>query len=141
MSTFSTTLFHRSSILALALALSLLGNAVIVPAQSPVSLDKHSRKIQNELAKYPQGSYLHIVLRDAPDAFGALGTMTQTGFTFTSAENNSTANYRYSEVDRVKSDRQRIGRGAEPIHFRHLMPIVIAGAAVAAGALTYQAMR
>ena len=141
MSTFSTKLFHRSSILALALVLSLLGNAVIAPAQSAVPLDKHSRKVQKELAKYPQNSNLHIVLKNSPDAFGALGPMTQTGFTFTSAENNATANYRYSEVDKVKTDRQRIGRGAEPIQFRHLMPVVIAGAAVAAGALTYNAMR
>lgn len=132
----------RSSTLALALVLSLFGNAIIAPAQSAATpLDKHSRKIQNKLAKYSEGAYLHLVLNNAPDAYGRLGTLSETGFTFTVAENNSPTTLRYSDVDKVKDDDQRVGRGAEPIHFRHWVPIAITVGALAAGFVTYQAVK
>ena len=141
MSKVCTKFFHRSSILALALVLSLCGNAVIAPAQAAFSLDKHSRKVQHKLAKYRQGSYLHLVMSDATDQYGALGPLSDASFTFANADNNTTATYRYVDVESVNADRERIGHGAEPMHIRHLVPIVITAAAVAAGALTYQAMR
>jgi hypothetical protein len=134
--------FRRSSVLAFALVLSLLGNSVLAPAQSAAPpLDKHSKKIQKKLANYPEGSYLHLVMADAPDAYGRLGTMSETGFTFTAADNNAPANLRYSAVEKVKDDDQRVGRGAEPIHIRHLVPILITVGAAAAGFATYQAIK
>ena len=136
------SLFRRSSMLALPLVLSLGFNAILAPAQSAaLSLDKHARKIQNKLAKYSQGSYLHLVMNDAPDAYGRLGTLSETGFTFTVADNNAPAVIRYSAVDKVKDDDQRVGRGAEPIHFRHWVPIAITVGAAAAGFATYQAVK
>jgi hypothetical protein len=134
-------LFHRSSILALALVLSLCGNALLASAETLVPLDKHARKIQHKLGKYEQGSYLHLVMSNSTDAYGALGSLSDASFTFTTADNNSTATYRYNEVSAVKTDNERIGHGAEPIHIRHFRPIIITAAAVVAGALTYNAMR
>jgi hypothetical protein len=132
---------RRSSLLAIALVLSLFGNAVLAPAQAAVPLDKHARKIQNKLAKYPQGAYLHLVVAGAPDAYGRLGTLSETGFTFTAADNNAPASFRYSDVEKVKDDDQRVGRGAEPIHIRHWMPIAITVGALAAGYATYAAVK
>ena len=142
MSRLSNRFFHRfSSLLALALILAFTGNAVVAPAQSS-KYDKHAAKIQHKLAKYRQGSYVHLVMSDATDQYGALGPMADNSFTFTSSESNSTSTYRYVDVDQVKTDRERIGHDSEPIHFRrHMMPIAIGAAAVAAGALTWNAMR
>lgn len=132
--------FRHPSVLILALVLSLFGGTIFASAQTASQLDKHARKIQHKLTKYRQGSYLHLVLSNAPDTYGALGALSDASFTFTSAETNASTTYRYDEVDRVKTDKQTIGQGAEPIHIRHIVPIVITGAAIAAGALTYEAV-
>lgn len=133
--------FRRSSFLAFALIFALLGNAIAVPAHAESSLDKHARKIQHKLAKHRQGSYLHLVMSDTSDVYGALGTLSDATFTFTSAETNVNATYHYYDVDSVKTDNQRIGQGAAPIHFRHILPVAITAAAIAAGAATYAAVR
>jgi hypothetical protein len=133
------SILRRTSILSITLLVALLGSA-LAPAQSG-GLDKHARKVQEKLATYRTGSYLHLVLSDAPDAWGALGTLSDTSFTFTSAESNTAVNYRYGEVDRIKTDQQPIGRGAQRPRFRHLIPVVIVAAAAGAGAAVYMAQR
>ncbi len=134
-------LFRASTVFSTVVCLVLSAFAAVAPAQSSASLDKHSRKIYNKLANYPSGKYLHLVLINAPDAYGALGTLSASSFTFSDAESNKTATFRYSDVDRIKTDRQTIGKGSEPRRIKHLVPIAITAAAVAAGALTYQAMK
>ena len=116
-------------------------SSAAAPAQSTSSLDKHSRKVYSKMAKYPSGKYLHLTLTNAPDAYGALGTLSATSFTFSDAESNKVATFRYSDVDRIKTDRQAIGKGSEPRHIKHLIPLAITAAAIAAGALTYQAVK
>ena len=134
-------LFRTTTVLSTIVCLALAAFAAVVPAQSSASLDKHSRKVYNKLAKYPSGKYLHLVITNAPDAYGALGTLSAASFTFSDAESNKTATFRYSDVDSIKTDRQAIGKGSEPRRIKHLVPIVITAAAIAAGALTYEAIK
>lgn len=118
------------------------GSVPASQAQSATHLDKHARKIHHKLTKFRNGSYVHLVLSDASDRYGALGTLSETSFTFTDADNNSTSSYAYTDVDAVKTDKQRIGEGTEPRrHIRHLMPILISVAAVGAAGGVYMAIR
>lgn len=111
-------------------------------AQSTTRLSKHARRVYHKLAKYSSGRYLHLVLRNDSDSYGALGTLSETSFTFTSADSNSTATYSYNDIDRVKTDKERIGEGTEPRrHIRHLVPIVVTAAAVGAAGAVYAAER
>ena len=137
----SSRFLCRSSVLALALVLSFAGSALVAPAQSTAQLDKHSRKVAHKLDKYRQGSYLHLVLSDSTDVYGQLGTVSAASFTFNNSESNSMVTYRYGDIDRVNTDRENIGHNSEPMRIRHIMPITITAAAIAAGALTYTAMR
>ena len=141
MSKISTRFLHRASVLTLAMLLTATGNAIAAPAQSNAQLDKHSRKVERKLDRYRQGAYLHLVMSDATDVYGRLGTLSPAGFTFNNAESNSVVNYRYADIERVNTDREDIGHNSEPIHIRHLVPIAITAAVVAAGALTYMAIR
>lgn len=136
------TVLGKSLIAPFALACLLFAGFSMGQAQSTIHLDKHSRKIHHRLAKYPSGRYLHLVLRNETDTYGALGALSPTSFTFTNADSNSTATYAYSEVDRVKTDKEPIGEGTEPRrHFRHLVPIVASVAAVGAAGAVYAAER
>jgi hypothetical protein len=111
-------------------------------AQSSNSLTKHGRKVHHKLARYSSGRYLHLVLRDDGNNYGALGTLSEDSFTFTSADSNSTATYSYNDVDKVKTDKEPIGEGTEPRHhIRHLVPIVVTAAAVGAAGAVYAAER
>lgn len=141
MSSISTRFLHRTSVLALALLLSVAGNAVVMAAQSSSQLDKHSRKIQHKLDKYRQGSYLHLAMADATEVYGQLGTLSPASFTFTNSDSNSVVTYRYNDIERVNTDKEGIGHNSEPLHIRHLVPIAITGAIIVAGALAYTAMR
>jgi hypothetical protein len=136
------TLFRSSSILRLGLAWVLIVGVSMGQAQSTTSLDKHARKVHHKLAKYSTGRYLHLMLRDHSDSYGALGTLSENSFTFTSAESNSTATYSYNDIERVKTDKEPIGKGTEPrYHIRHLVPIVITAAALGAAGAVYAAER
>lgn len=130
------------SIACIVLSCLLIGSAPECMAQSAGRLDKHARKIHHKLAKTRSGSYLHLVLSGDADSYGALGTLSETSFTFIDAENNNTSTYSYAQVEKIKSDKQRIGQGTEPRrHFRHLVPILIGVAAVGAAGGVYLAVR
>jgi hypothetical protein len=132
----------RTSAARLALASMLLACASAAQAQNSGQLDKHARKVQHRLAKYRSGSYLHLVLSDDSSSYGALGTLSDASFTFTSAETNAVTTYAYDDVDRVRTDKEAIGEGSEPHHhIRHLVPILVTAAAVGAGAAVYEAVR
>lgn len=132
----------RTSAARLALAATLLACAAAAQAQSVVQLDKHARKVHHRLAKFRSGSYLHLVLRNDTDSYGALGTLSEDSFTFMNAESNAAVTYTYDDVDRVRTDKEAIGEGSEPHrHIRHLVPIMIGAAAVGAGAAVYEAVR
>jgi hypothetical protein len=131
--------FGRKSIMRWALTWTLL---VLVPAcqaQSAPNLDKHARKVQKRLTKYPKGTYVDVAFRDGTDSTGMLGTLSPTSFTFTNADNNASETHLYSEVARVDRSKEYIGDGSEPGHHFHVhlwVPVVVgaaaAGAAVAA---------
>lgn len=111
-------------------------------AQSATPLTRHARKVHHKLAKYSSGRYLHLVLADNTNSYGALGTLSEATFTFTSADSNTTATYAYNDVDRVRTDKEPIGEGTEPHrHIRHLVPIAITVAAVGAAGAVYAAER
>jgi hypothetical protein len=110
--------------------------------QSTTHLDKHARKIHHRLARYQNGRYLHLVMNDSSNAYGAIGMLSDASFTFTNADSNSLSTYSYDDVNRVKTDKEPIGQGTEPRHrIRHLLPIVAGVAALGAGAAVYQAER
>jgi len=116
--------------IALTLALLTCGPS----SQAQVSLDKHERKIHRKLEKYQSGSYLHLVLRDSTNNYGALGAVTDASFTFKSADTNAMTTYTYNDVVRVKTDREPIGQGTAPErHYFRPRTLIIAGV-LAAGA-------
>jgi len=136
------TLFRNSSILRLGLACVLIAGVSMGQAQSAASLTKHGHKVQHKLAKYSSGRYLHLVMRDSTDSYGALGTLSEDSFTFTRADNNSIATYSYNDIDKVKTDKEPIGQGTEPrYHIRHLVPIVVTAAALGAAGAVYAVER
>jgi hypothetical protein len=134
-------LFRNTRIACLAVACTLAAGT-FTQGQSATQLEKHARKIHHTLAKYPNGHYLHLVMRDASDSYGALGTLNDASFTFTSADSNSTYTYSYSDVDRVRTDKEAIGEGTEPRHrLRHLVPIVATAAVFGAAGAIYAVER
>ena len=136
-----TFFLRSSSIFRLALVTVMLACAAAAPAQSNASLDKHARKVYHKLSRFSSGHYLHLVLNNSTNAYGALGTLSASNFTFTNADSNTLATYAYSDINRIRTDRESIGQGSEPRHIRHLVPIAITAAAVAAGAITYEAVK
>lgn len=133
---------RNSSFVRLALACMLVAGVTAGQAQSTARLDKHARKIHHRLAKFASGRYLHLVLRNDTNSYGALGTLSESSFTFTNADNNTVATYSYVEVDKVRTDKEPIGEGTEPRHhIRHLVPIVVGVAAVGAAGAVYAAER
>lgn len=135
-------LFCNSSILRLGLALVLIAGVSVGQAQSSTSLTKHGRKVHHKLAKYSSGRYLHLVLHDDSNSYGALGTLSEASFTFTSADTNNTAVYSYNDIEKVNTAQEPIGHGSEPRHhIRHLLPIVVTAAAIGAAGAIYAAER
>lgn len=136
------TLLSRSLVARFALVCFIVAGVSLGQAQSTIHLDKHARKIHHKLTKYPSGRYLHLVLRNDTDSYGALGMLSPTSFTFTSAENNATTTYTYNDVDKVKTDKERIGEGSEPRrHIRHLMPIAVSVVAMGTAGAIYAVER
>ena len=135
-------LFGGKSIVPFVLICALVVFVPLSSAQSSPRLDKHARKIHHKLAKYSTGHYLHLVLSNDTNAYGALGTLSEASFTFTNADSNTASTYSYGDVSRIRTDKERIGQGAEPRHhIRHLVPIVISVAAVGAAGAIYAAER
>jgi hypothetical protein len=131
------TAFRNISAIRLTLAsigLALLLLACAPAGQAQAGMDKHERKIHRKLLKYPEGRYLHLVLRSSTDNYGALGAVSDASFTFKSADTNAVSTYTYNDVVRVRTDREPIGKGSEPEH-RYIRPrtLIIAGV-LAAGA-------
>ena len=126
------------SIVRLALAWTLL---VVVPAcqaQSAPNLDKHARKIEKRLTKYPAGAYVNVALRDGSQNSGVLRRLGATSFTITDADSNAPATFLYNDVAQVQQGKEYIGEGSERHHYLHIplwVPVVV-GAAAAGAAVT-----
>ena len=102
--------------------------ACVPSGHAQASLSKHERKMHKKLMKYPEGSYLHLVLHASSDNYGALGSVSDASFTFKSADSNAVSTYSYNDLVRVKTDREPIGQGSEREH-RYIRPrtLIIAG--------------
>jgi hypothetical protein len=103
------------------LSLAMMAFVPVSQSQSTTNLDKHARKIEKTLAKYPAGSYLHLVFRDDTESSGALGTLSETSFSFTNAETNAKETHRYSDVARAEKGKKYIGEGTAHRHQFHIL--------------------
>ena len=132
------SLFVRSSpVVRITLTCILLASVLLASApagQAQASLDRHARKIQKKLGRYPAGSYLHLVLHGSSNSYGALGTVSDASFTFKSADTNAMSTYSYYDVVRVRTDREPIGQGSEPEHHYFRTRTLIIAGVLAAGA-------
>lgn len=137
----SNPLFAALSILCLSLACALVLCVPPCQAESIPHVERRARKVQKKLAKFAPGKYLHLILLDDTESYGALGALSLDSFRFTNADTNTTATYEYANVSRIRTDKEYIGEGTAPErHIRHLVPILI-GAAAAGGAVAYLQMR
>jgi hypothetical protein len=127
-------LFSKPSVVRLTLTcmVALVLLACAPAGQAQAGLDKHARRIHKKLLKYPEGRYLHLVLHSSSDSYGALGTVSDASFTFKNADSNAVSTYSYSDISRVKTDREPIGKGSEH-HYIRPRTLIIAGV-LAAGA-------
>jgi hypothetical protein len=138
------SVFRRTSfahiLAALALAfLALPAVAAPTEAQSSVPLDRHARRIEKRLTKFPQGAFLDFKFRDSSQTFGSLGPLSATSFQFTDSDSNKIQTHLYSDLAEVGKAREYIGEGMEPRHHvRLLVPILIGAGAAAAGIATYE---
>ena len=112
--------------------------ATVALAAAPAALaqaqeDRRTRRVHKKIAKYPAGHFLHLVLRSGTDDYGALGEISEASFTFKSADTNATSTIAYTDVEKVKTDREAIGAGTGPHHYIRPRTYVILGA-IAAGA-------
>ncbi len=133
-------LFRRKSAVHILVAATLacftsLASATFAQAQSSAPLDKHARRIEKRLAKYPQGALLDFEFRDSSQTFGSLGPLSAATFQFTDSDSNRVQTHLYSDLVEVKKAREYIGEGSEPRHHVRLLVPVIIGAGVAAGAI------
>ncbi len=110
--------------------------AAVMPscrAESAAHIAKHARKMEKKLAKYREGTYLHLVFRDGAESLGSLGAVEVGSFTFTDADTNATHTYRYMDVARVEKGEEYIGEGSvRRHHIPLLIPAIVAGGAAAA---------
>ena len=114
----------------------LMGLLPACQARASTTLDKHARKIQRKLSRYPAGAHLRLVMRDHSDQYGSLGTLSDASFSFTDSDANKTETHLYSEVAGVEKGKEYIGEGAgSGHHIRHLLPILIVAAAAGTAAV------
>lgn len=129
--------FRTRTITLLAVALAWTAFLPMCQAQNPHSLDKHARKVVKTLSKYDKGAYLHLEMRDGSDLYGTLGSMQDATFQFVSSDNNATQTVAYENVDRVRHDAQSVSDRDYPRPHRHMLPLLLIGAAAGASAAVY----
>lgn len=132
------TLFAGQSFIRFTLSCAVIGAIVLGSVPTGFAQgheDRHTRKIHRKLSKYPEGSYLHLVLHDSTNNYGALGTVSDASFTFRNSETNEMATIPYIDVSSIKTDREPIGEGSEHRHYFRTRTYVIAGVLVAGAAV------
>lgn len=111
--------FGGGSILGLLIASAVIAAAPVCLAQHSSNLDKHARKVESRLAKFPAGSHLHLFLRDHTDSYGTLGALSEASFSFTNADTNAKETHLYRDVSEVKKGEAPIGKGSVHRHRIH----------------------
>jgi len=130
------TFFASHSAIRLAFGCAILAFVALAAAptgRAESSAEKHARKVHSKLQKYLSGSYLHLVLRDHSNEYGALGALTNASFSFKDSDTNAVSNISYADVGKINSDREPIGEGSE--HHIRTRTLVIAGVLVAGAAV------
>jgi hypothetical protein len=129
--------------LTLASILIAIALAPVCQAQSAdtPNLDKHARKIHKQVARYPAGTYVSIVLRDGSESAGALGVVRPVSFTFNNSDSNTPETHSYADVARIERGREYIGAGSGPEHHVHWIRWSVVGVAAAGAAVTAFAVR
>lgn len=131
----------RKSAIHIVAAVALVCVAAPAVAQS-APLDKHARRIERRLNRFPQGAFLDFEFRDSSQTFGSLGPLSATSFQFTDSDSNKIQTHLYSDLVQVKKAREYIGEGSEPRRHIHLLvPVLIGAGAAAAGIATYEVLR
>ncbi len=95
---------------------------VLLPAlsaQQVAPLDHQAKKIRKALAKYPDGAYLRITMKDGKDLFGTLGKRTDTSFQFTNVNGGGPVELSYLGIDRVSSGNTVIEAASNTGQRRH----------------------
>lgn len=140
-------IFSKGSpvLLRLALASILIAIALVPVCQAQSAdtpnLDKHARKIHRQVARYPAGTYVSIVLRDGSESAGALDAVRPASFTFNNADSNAPETHNYADVARVEKGREYIGAGSGSEHHVHWIRWSVVGVAAAGAAVTAFAVR
>jgi hypothetical protein len=130
------------SLSSLVIAFTLCAAVSPASAQQNPGLDKHARKIEKQLSRFPAGSYLQVDLRNNSTSFGSLGMLSDSTFQVVDTDTNKPVSFAYSDVAGVHASKQFIGEGSETgRHFHLSLPVLIATGAVVAGAATYLAIR
>ncbi|MGA3333873.1 MAG: hypothetical protein ABSC62_06885 [Terracidiphilus sp.] len=133
---------RRKLLIPAAIAWALIAVVPVIKAQSPVQLDKHARKMEKRLSRFPKGSYLEFDFRDGSETFGSLGELYDASFQYVDSDNNKTVAHPYADLAQVKKAKEYIGEGSEPHHHVHLLvPALIVAGAAAGGIAAYEVMR
>lgn len=111
--------------------------APMMQAQDSQTLNKHARKVYKTLSKYDAGAFLHLEMQNGSDLYGRLGTLEGASFRFVDSDNNATETIAYDNVDRVRHNAQTVSERDYPRPHRHLLPLLLIGAAAGAGAAVY----
>ena len=131
----------QSTLISITIAWACCAAIPAVHAQSTSQLDKHSRKIEKELARFSPGDYLDFEFRDSSESYGSLGQLTDASFEFTNTDTNKMESHSYAEVSNVKKAKEYIGRDSERRHHIRLIPVIISAAAAATGLALYETFR
>jgi hypothetical protein len=132
----------RKSLLWLVVAILPLAMAPAGYSQQNPNLDKHGRRIEKRLAKYREGSFMEVDLRDGSQRLGSLGALSGDNFQMIDTDNNKTVTFAYDDVSAVHKSTEYIGEGSEPGHRpRFLVPVLISAAAAAAAVAIVETVR
>jgi hypothetical protein len=123
-------------VVAVILTCLLVSFAPICRAESQAHIEKHARKVEKKLARYREGTYLHLVLRDHSETLGSLDALSTGSFTLTNADTNAKQSFRYEDVAHVEKGETFIGEGSvRRHHIPLLVPVIVAGGAAVAAAV------
>lgn len=135
-------LLRRRLLIPAAIAWALIAVVPVIQAQSSVPLNKHARKMEKRLSRFPKGSYLEFDFRDGSETFGSLGELYDASFQYVDSDNNKTVAHPYADLAQVKKAKEYIGEGSEPRHHvRLLVPALIVAGVAAGGIAAYEVMR
>ena len=138
---FAFRFFRRFSTLSMLCLLALVAAAPAARAQSSSRLDKHSRKIEKQLAKFQASSFLEFDFRDRTANFGKLGQLSEATFQYTDSDNNKVVTRSYDDLERVSKAKEFIGEGSRRHHFRRWVPVTVAAVVAGGGAAAYEMTR